>query len=92
MWSVCVSSWTSEMWMALGADPVVANRIFEMVIEKLLVMAPYVDQRESMIRGGTRKVATCQPLAVSQTLRRVTQDIKLARTVGTICKTRHIVN
>ncbi|XP_056300772.1 maestro heat-like repeat-containing protein family member 1 [Pseudoliparis swirei] len=57
--------WTSEMWMALGADPVVANRIFEMVIEKLLVMAPYVDQRESMIRGGTRKVATCQPLAMT---------------------------
>ncbi|TNN35466.1 Maestro heat-like repeat-containing protein family member 1 [Liparis tanakae] len=28
-------------------------------------MAPYVDQRESMIRGGTRKVATCQPLAMT---------------------------
>uniref|UniRef100_A0A8C2WGZ5 Maestro heat-like repeat family member 1 n=1 Tax=Cyclopterus lumpus TaxID=8103 RepID=A0A8C2WGZ5_CYCLU len=58
-------SWTSEMWMALGADPIVANQIFEMVIEKLLIMAPYVDQRESMIRGGTRKVATCQPLAMT---------------------------
>ena len=53
------------MWMALGADPIVANQIMEMVMEKLLVMAPYVDQRDSMIRGGTTKVATNQPLAVS---------------------------
>lgn len=58
-------AWTSEMWMALGADPIVANQIIKMVIEKLLIMAPYVDQRESMIRGGTKKVATSQPLAVS---------------------------
>ncbi|XP_032374058.1 maestro heat-like repeat-containing protein family member 1 [Etheostoma spectabile] len=58
-------SWTSEMWMALGADAIVANQIIEMVIEKLLIMAPYVDQRESMIRGGTTKVATNQPLAMT---------------------------
>ncbi|KAM6935902.1 maestro heat-like repeat-containing protein family member 1 isoform 1-T1 [Lycodopsis pacificus] len=58
-------SWTSEMWMALGADPIVANQIIEMVIEKLLIMAPYVDQRESMMRGGTKKVATSQPLAMT---------------------------
>ncbi|XP_068425526.1 maestro heat-like repeat-containing protein family member 1 isoform X1 [Clinocottus analis] len=58
-------SWTGEMWMALGADPIVANQIIEMVIEKLLIMAPYVDQRESMIRGGTKKVATSQPLAMT---------------------------
>uniref|UniRef100_A0A4W6EG14 Maestro heat-like repeat family member 1 n=1 Tax=Lates calcarifer TaxID=8187 RepID=A0A4W6EG14_LATCA len=58
-------SWTSEMWMALGADPIVANQIIEMVMEKLVVMAPYVDKKESMIRGGTTKVATNQPLAVS---------------------------
>uniref|UniRef100_A0A674NSG4 Maestro heat-like repeat family member 1 n=1 Tax=Takifugu rubripes TaxID=31033 RepID=A0A674NSG4_TAKRU len=58
-------SWTCEMWMALGADPVVANQIMEMVMEKLAVMAPYVDKKESMIRGGMTKVATNQPLAVS---------------------------
>lgn len=53
------------MWMALGADPVVANQIMEMVMEKLAVMAPYVDKKESMMRGGMTKVATNQPLAVS---------------------------
>ncbi|KAK5922669.1 hypothetical protein CgunFtcFv8_019911 [Champsocephalus gunnari] len=58
-------SWTSEMWMALGADPIVANQIMEMVMEKLLIMAPYVDQRDSMMRGGTTKVATNQPLAMT---------------------------
>lgn len=54
------------MWMALGADPIVASQIIEMVIEKLSIMAPYVDKKESMIRGGTTKVATNQPLAVSR--------------------------
>ncbi|KAK9513462.1 hypothetical protein VZT92_026993 [Zoarces viviparus] len=58
-------SWTSEMWMALGADPIVAIQIIEMVIEKLLIMTPYVDQRASMMRGGTKKVATSQPLAMT---------------------------
>ncbi|XP_037308997.2 maestro heat-like repeat-containing protein family member 1 isoform X1 [Pungitius pungitius] len=58
-------SWTGEMWMALGADPLVASQILGMVIEKLLIMAPYVDQRESMMRGGTKKVATSQPLAMT---------------------------
>uniref|UniRef100_A0A8D3A1E5 Maestro heat-like repeat-containing protein family member 1 n=1 Tax=Scophthalmus maximus TaxID=52904 RepID=A0A8D3A1E5_SCOMX len=58
-------SWTSEMWMALGADPIVANQIIEMVMEKLVIMAPYVDKKEYVMRGGTTKVATNQPLAVS---------------------------
>uniref|UniRef100_A0A3Q3WCT8 Uncharacterized protein n=1 Tax=Mola mola TaxID=94237 RepID=A0A3Q3WCT8_MOLML len=62
-------SWTCEMWMALGADPMVASQIIEMVMEKLAVMAPYVDKRESMIRGGTTKVATNQPLAMTCGLR-----------------------
>lgn len=53
------------MWMALGADPVVAKQIIEMVMEKLAIMAPYVDRKESMIRGRTTKVATNQTLAVS---------------------------
>uniref|UniRef100_A0A3Q1JK79 Uncharacterized protein n=1 Tax=Anabas testudineus TaxID=64144 RepID=A0A3Q1JK79_ANATE len=58
-------SWTSEMWMALGADSIVAKQIIEMVMEKLVVMAPYVDKKESMIRGRTTKVATNQPLAMT---------------------------
>ncbi|XP_061806331.1 maestro heat-like repeat-containing protein family member 1 isoform X1 [Nerophis lumbriciformis] len=58
-------SWTSEMWMALGADPIVANQIIEMVMEKLAIMAPYVDKKESMIRGRTTKVATHKPLAMT---------------------------
>lgn len=53
------------MWLALGADPIVASQIIEMVIEKLAIMAPYVDKKESMMRGGTTKVATNHPLAVS---------------------------
>lgn len=53
------------MWMALGADPIVASQIIEMVMEKLAIMAPYVDKKESMIRGGTTKMATNPPLAVS---------------------------
>lgn len=57
-------SWTCEMWMALGADPIVANQIMEMVMEKLAVMAPYADKKELMVRGGMMKVATNHPLAV----------------------------
>uniref|UniRef100_A0A3Q2DGE9 Maestro heat-like repeat family member 1 n=1 Tax=Cyprinodon variegatus TaxID=28743 RepID=A0A3Q2DGE9_CYPVA len=57
--------WTSEMWMALGADPIVANQIIEMVMEKLSITAPYVDKKESMMRGGMTKVATNQPLAMT---------------------------
>uniref|UniRef100_A0A8C7X9D7 Maestro heat-like repeat family member 1 n=1 Tax=Oryzias sinensis TaxID=183150 RepID=A0A8C7X9D7_9TELE len=58
-------SWTSEIWMSLGADPIVATQIIEMVMEKLVVMAPYVDKKEMMTRGGTTKVATSPPLAVN---------------------------
>ncbi|XP_056141693.1 maestro heat-like repeat-containing protein family member 1 [Lampris incognitus] len=58
-------SWTSEMWMALGADPLIANQIMEMVMEKLGVMAPYVDKKESMMRTGFTKVANSQPLAIT---------------------------
>lgn len=65
---VLPSSWTSEIWMSLGADPIVATQIIEMVMEKLVVMAPYVDKKEMMTRGGTTKVATSPPLAVSDTL------------------------
>ncbi|XP_034553780.1 maestro heat-like repeat-containing protein family member 1 isoform X2 [Notolabrus celidotus] len=58
-------SWISEMWMALGADPIVANQIMEMVMEKLVILAPYVDKKESMMRGGMTKMATNQPLAMT---------------------------
>ncbi|XP_030605842.1 maestro heat-like repeat-containing protein family member 1 isoform X1 [Archocentrus centrarchus] len=58
-------NWTGEMWMALGADPIIANQIIEMVLEKLSIMAPYVDKKESLMRGGTTKVATSQPLAMT---------------------------
>ncbi|XP_074539484.1 maestro heat-like repeat-containing protein family member 1 isoform X1 [Halichoeres trimaculatus] len=58
-------SWISEMWMALGADPIVANQIIEMVMEKLVIMAPYVDKKESIMRGGMTKMATNQPLAMT---------------------------
>ncbi|XP_054898054.1 maestro heat-like repeat-containing protein family member 1 isoform X1 [Poeciliopsis prolifica] len=58
-------SWTSEMWMAMGADPIVANQIMEMVMEKLVITAPYVDKKEFMMRGGMTKMATNQPLAMT---------------------------
>ncbi|XP_055019623.1 maestro heat-like repeat-containing protein family member 1 isoform X2 [Boleophthalmus pectinirostris] len=58
-------SWISEMWMALGSDAVVAKQIMEMVMEKLLILAPYVDRKDGMIRGGTTKIATNQPLAMT---------------------------
>ncbi|KAI2655146.1 Maestro heat-like repeat-containing protein family member 1 [Labeo rohita] len=43
-------SWSCEMWIALGADSTVALQIMEMIIEKLNVMVPYVDKKESMLR------------------------------------------
>ncbi|KAK7887111.1 hypothetical protein WMY93_026732 [Mugilogobius chulae] len=58
-------SWISEMWMALGADAVVAKQIMEMVMEKLQVLAPYVDRKDGLIRGGSTKIATNQPLAMT---------------------------
>lgn len=63
------------MWMALGADPIVAKQIMEMVMEKLVIMAPYVDRKDPMVRGGTAKVATNQPLAVSHYSQALTQHV-----------------
>ncbi|XP_062320743.1 maestro heat-like repeat-containing protein family member 1 isoform X1 [Osmerus eperlanus] len=63
-------SWSCEMWIALGADSTVANQIMEMLMEKLTVMAPYADRKESMMRPGlTVKVATSQPLAMTCALK-----------------------
>lgn len=58
-------SWISEMWIALGADSTVARQIMEMIMEKLNVIVPYVDKKESILKPGMTKVATNQPLAVS---------------------------
>ncbi|XP_063055853.1 maestro heat-like repeat-containing protein family member 1 isoform X2 [Engraulis encrasicolus] len=62
-------SWSCEMWIALGADSSIASRIMEMMMEKLNVLAPYVDKKESMLRPGLTKVATSQPLAMTCALR-----------------------
>uniref|UniRef100_A0A673MNJ9 Maestro heat-like repeat-containing protein family member 1 n=1 Tax=Sinocyclocheilus rhinocerous TaxID=307959 RepID=A0A673MNJ9_9TELE len=62
-------SWSCEMWIALGADSTLALQIMEMIIEKLNVMVPYVDKKESMLRPGLTKVATSQPLAMTCALR-----------------------
>lgn len=53
------------MWIALGADSAVARQIMEMIMEKLNVIVPYVDKKESIMKPGMTKVATNQPLAVS---------------------------
>lgn len=60
-------SWSSEMWIALGADSTVARQIMEMIMEKLNAIVPYVDKKESILKPGMTKVATNQPLAVSDT-------------------------
>ncbi|KAG9345013.1 hypothetical protein JZ751_009553 [Albula glossodonta] len=62
-------SWSCEMWIALGADSTLASQIMELIIEKLNVMVPYVDKKESMLRSGTSKVATSHPLAMTCALR-----------------------
>ncbi|KAJ8290767.1 hypothetical protein GJAV_G00017250 [Gymnothorax javanicus] len=62
-------NWSCEMWIALGADSTLASQIMELIIEKLNVMVPYVDKKESMLRSGTNKVATSPPLAMTCALR-----------------------
>ncbi|KAB5586895.1 hypothetical protein PHYPO_G00006680 [Pangasianodon hypophthalmus] len=62
-------SWSSEMWIALGADSTVARQIMEMIMEKLNVIVPYVDKKESILKPGMTKVATNQPLAMTCALR-----------------------
>ncbi|XP_071252235.1 maestro heat-like repeat-containing protein family member 1 isoform X3 [Salvelinus alpinus] len=62
-------SWSCEMWIALGADSKLASQIMEMLMEKLNVMVPYVDKKESMMRGGLTKVATSHPLAMTCALK-----------------------
>uniref|UniRef100_A0A8B9LI79 Maestro heat-like repeat family member 1 n=1 Tax=Astyanax mexicanus TaxID=7994 RepID=A0A8B9LI79_ASTMX len=62
-------SWSCEMWTALGADSTVARQIMEMIVEKLNVIAPFVDKKEFMLKPGMTKVATSQPLAMTCALR-----------------------
>ncbi|XP_056618249.1 maestro heat-like repeat-containing protein family member 1 isoform X1 [Triplophysa dalaica] len=62
-------SWCCEMWVALGADSTLALQIMEIIVEKLNIMVPYVDKKESMLRPGLTKVATSHPLAMTCALR-----------------------
>lgn len=62
-------SWNCEMWIALGADGAVARQIMEMLVEKLNVVAPFVDKKEFLLKPGMTKVATSQPLAMTCALR-----------------------
>uniref|UniRef100_A0A6Q2XT46 Maestro heat-like repeat family member 1 n=1 Tax=Esox lucius TaxID=8010 RepID=A0A6Q2XT46_ESOLU len=62
-------NWSCEMWIALGADSNLASQIMEMLMEKLNIMVPYVDKKESMMRSGLSKVATSHPLAMTCALK-----------------------
>nr|XP_046190831.1 maestro heat-like repeat-containing protein family member 1 isoform X2 [Oncorhynchus gorbuscha] len=62
-------SWSCEMWIALGADSKLTSQIMEMLMDKLNIMVPYVDKKESMMRGGLTKVATSHPLAMTCALK-----------------------
>lgn len=82
------------MWMALGADSTLALQIMEMIIEKLNVMVPYVDKKESMLRPGLTKVATSHPLAVSLYIYRVScySAFKTPNALGTMCQLCSIIS
>uniref|UniRef100_A0A8C2DLR9 Maestro heat-like repeat family member 1 n=1 Tax=Cyprinus carpio TaxID=7962 RepID=A0A8C2DLR9_CYPCA len=75
-------SWSCEMWIALGADSTLALQIMEMMIEKLNVMVPFVDKKESMLRPGLAKVATSQPLAMTCALREMMLNGQSAEAVA----------
>lgn len=77
-------SWSCEMWMALGADSTLALQIMEMIIEKLNIMLPYVDKKESMLRPGLTKVATSQPLAMTCGLREMMLNGQSADAVASL--------
>ncbi|XP_066571905.1 maestro heat-like repeat-containing protein family member 1 isoform X2 [Amia ocellicauda] len=62
-------NWCCEMWIALGADSTIASQIIELIIEKLNVMVPFMDKKESMLRSNITKVATSHPLAMTCALR-----------------------
>ncbi|XP_028837282.1 maestro heat-like repeat-containing protein family member 1 isoform X2 [Denticeps clupeoides] len=74
-------SWSCEMWIALGADSTIASQIMEMLVEKLAVMVPYVDRKESMLRPGQTKVATSPPLAMTCALRELMMNGQSAEAV-----------
>ncbi|KAG5856775.1 hypothetical protein ANANG_G00011450 [Anguilla anguilla] len=77
-------SWSCEMWIALGADSTLASQIMELIIEKLNVMVPYVDKKESMLRSGTTKVATSHPLAMTCALREMMLNGQTLDAVATL--------
>ncbi|KAG7458242.1 hypothetical protein MATL_G00236100 [Megalops atlanticus] len=76
-------SWSCEMWHSLGGDSTLAFQIMEIILEKLNILVPYVDKRESILRSSTVKVATCDPLAMTCALREMlmnsqTQEVVVA--------------
>ncbi|KAL2083907.1 hypothetical protein ACEWY4_019425 [Coilia grayii] len=77
-------SWSCEMWIALGADSSIASRIMEMMIEKLNVLAPYMDKKESVLRPGLTKVATSQPLAMTCALRELMMNGQTVEAVASL--------
>ncbi|XP_052003052.1 maestro heat-like repeat-containing protein family member 1 [Xyrauchen texanus] len=77
-------SWSCEMWMALGADSTLALQIMELIIEKLNVMVPYADKKESMLRPGLTKVATSHPLAMTCALREMMLNGQSADAVAAV--------
>ncbi|XP_061112015.1 maestro heat-like repeat-containing protein family member 1 [Conger conger] len=58
-------SWGCEVWLSLGADSTLTFQIMEMILEKLNVVVPFVDKRDSALRTSTVKVATSPPLAMT---------------------------
>ncbi|XP_076846747.1 maestro heat-like repeat-containing protein family member 1 isoform X2 [Brachyhypopomus gauderio] len=79
-----LDSWTCEMWTALGADGAVARQIMEMIVEKLNVMVPFEEKREALLRSGTARVATSQPLVMTCALRELMLNGQAAEAVVTL--------
>lgn len=73
------------MWIALGADSTVARQIMEMMMEKLNVIVPYVDKKESILKPGMTKVATNQPLAVSEFSTQLAKTFYRIAVEGCVC-------
>ncbi|KAI1901590.1 hypothetical protein AGOR_G00035970 [Albula goreensis] len=77
-------SWSCEMWLSLGADSSLTFQIMEMILEKLNVMVPYVEKRESVLRPVMVKVATSHPLAMTCALREMMLNSQTQEAVATL--------
>ncbi|XP_035284058.1 maestro heat-like repeat-containing protein family member 1 [Anguilla anguilla] len=60
-----LDSWCCEIWFSLGAEGTLTFQIMEMILEKLNVMVPFVDKKDSVVRPSTVRVATGPPLAMT---------------------------